>query len=72
MTPIAVRSDSDLGGVDAPEDAAAFANEYGAEGTSRDDHAAPGISLDGDGDDDGDGDGDSGQDGIVSGVFPAG
>ena len=40
VTPIAVRSDSDLGGVDASEDAA-FVNEYGAEGTSRDDQVVP-------------------------------
>ena len=47
VTPIAVRSDSDLGGVDAPEDAA-FANKFGAEGTSRDDHVVPdgGICMD--------------------------
>ena len=88
MTPIAVRSDSDLGGVDASEDAA-FVNEYGAEGTSRDDQVVPDgcICLDhfdrcqGCQDDDGisdtsfDGDGDGGDGGSSSGsrhVFPDG
>ena len=72
MTPIAVRSDSDLGGANALEDAA-FVNEYGADGTFRNDHVVHDASPDGDGDDVGDGN--SGQVGSVSGgssQFPVG
>ena len=72
MTPIAVRSDSDLGGANALDDAA-FVNEYGADGTFRNDHLVHDASPDGDGDDVGDGN--SGQVGSVSGgssQFPVG